>query len=92
MRNPEFIEHIIGLYHKQKGLCSITGVELGWQKGCELPFLMCIHRLDTSKKFEIGNVMLVCNWIGFWFRDDMKKCLAFINAVIEQRKKKKIQT
>jgi hypothetical protein len=88
MNKPDFIAHCIDLYRKQKGLCALTGQQMEWQKGSKQPLLICIHRIDTKKKFEIGNVILVCAWVAYSARGHMDKFLKFMKSVINENTEK----
>lgn len=65
-RKPEFISHLIDLYHKQQGVCAVSGIVMtnGSQINGSLPspFQLSIDRIDNGRGYEIGNVRLCCLW------------------------------
>ena len=68
------IEYLVGLYHGQKGLCAHTGEPMTTVRGLvegAVVFDLCTpDRIDNTKGYTIGNIMLACDGINR-MRSDM---------------------
>lgn len=56
---------IIELYHEQRGLCAITGVEMEMAYGvgrCDRH--MSLDRINNDRGYEPGNIRLVCDRVN----------------------------
>jgi len=61
MRQSLAPEYYIELYHKQKGLCALSGREMTYELGNGLINTnISIDRIDPSRDYEKDNVQLVC--------------------------------
>jgi hypothetical protein len=56
------LEHILSLYEKQNRICYISGVELSLEK--HSPRTVSLDRIDSSKGYVIGNVVLCTDFIN----------------------------
>lgn len=68
------IEYLVGLYHGQNGKCAHTGeimtIERGLVDGAVVFTLCTPDRIDNTKGYTIGNIMLACDGINR-MRSDM---------------------
>lgn len=65
MRNdPLFVKHCKELYHQQNGLCAITKVKMHLDHIKKDDLRLSLYRIDKSKGFQIGNMQIVCWWVG----------------------------
>ena len=67
-RAPNFFEHTVDIYNKQKGRCAVSGQPLfrplESQKVCDTRFFVSIDRIDNKLGYEIGNIQLTSQWIN----------------------------
>jgi hypothetical protein len=58
------IEYIWNMYEEQEGVCSLSGIPIGWaEKG--LTATASIDRVDNSEGYIVGNVQLVHKDVNF---------------------------
>lgn len=73
--NNVTISYLVGIYHGQNGKCFHTGehmtIERGLVDGAVVPELCTIDRIDNSKGYEVGNIILACDGINR-MRSDME--------------------
>lgn len=62
------IEYLVGLFHGQQGLCCHTREPMTIVRGLvegAVTFDLCtMERIDNTKGYEIGNIMLACDGIN----------------------------
>ena len=62
------VEYLIGLYHGQNGKCCHTGEPMTTVRGLvdgAVVFDLCtMERIDNTKGYEVGNIMLACDGIN----------------------------
>lgn len=76
---PEFILHCIDLYHKQNGLCAISGVKMTYSQLKYQKTQISIDRIDNSIGYQVGNIRLVCLWINYALGDSgLQNMLFFV--------------
>ena len=72
--NRVTIGYLVGIYHGQNGKCFHTGehmtIERGLVDGAVVPELCTIDRIDNTKGYEVGNIILACDGINR-MRSDM---------------------
>lgn len=81
---PEFnVDGLKELYYKQKGRCAISGAYMKIKRGDGDPYNMSPERVDNSKGYVKGNVVLICQFLQIskgnyspveirkWFQYDM---------------------
>lgn len=68
------IAYLVGIYHGQNGKCFHTGEEMtlerGLVEGAVVPELCTIDRIDNTKGYEVGNIIMACDGINR-MRSDM---------------------
>jgi len=61
-------DYLMGLYYGQQGLCCHTNESMtivrGLVDGAVVPTLCTMERIDNTRGYEIGNVMLACDGIN----------------------------
>jgi hypothetical protein len=58
------IEYIWNMYEEQEGVCSLSGIPIGWAKK-GLTATASIDRIDNLEGYLVGNVQLVHKDINF---------------------------
>ena len=62
------IDYLVGLYHGQQGVCCHTREPMTIVRGLvegAVTFDLCtMERIDNTKGYEIGNIMLACDGIN----------------------------
>lgn len=68
------VSYLAGLFHGQNGKCAHTGetmtLERGLVEGAVVFDLCTMDRIDNTKGYEIGNIILACDGINR-MRSDM---------------------
>jgi len=69
------IEYLVGIYHGQNGKCFHTGEQMTTVRGLvdgAVVFDLCtIDRIDNTKGYVVGNIVLACDGINR-MRSDME--------------------
>jgi hypothetical protein len=69
------IKYLVGLFHGQQGLCCHTGEHMtivrGLVEGAVVFDLCTMERIDNTKGYIVGNIMLACDGINR-MRGDME--------------------
>ena len=62
------VDYLMGLYYGQEGKCCHTGEEMTIVRGLvdgAVCFTLCtMERIDNTRGYEIGNIMLACDGIN----------------------------
>lgn len=62
------ISYLVGLYHGQQGLCAHTNEPMTIVRGLvegAVTFDLCtMERIDNTKGYQVGNLMLACDGIN----------------------------
>jgi hypothetical protein len=80
------VQYLVGLYHGQQGKCAHTGETMtlvrGLVDGAVIPELCTMDRIDNTRGYEIGNIMLACDGINRMRSDmDLKKFRALCKKI-----------
>ena len=84
--NNVTIAYLMGLFHGQNGKCFHTGEDMtivrGLIEGAVVFDLCTIDRIDNTKGYEVGNVILACDGINRMRSDmDLKKFQALCKKI-----------
>ena len=66
------VSYLVGLFHGQNGLCAHTGETMTIGRGLiiiegkkfVMPELCTMDRIDNRKGYDVGNIMLCCDYIN----------------------------
>ena len=65
-------EFLLELFHKQKGICAYTGIKMTTNLVGKNIFKVSVDRIDSSKGYIKGNIVLCCHIINI-MKQDLKK-------------------
>ena len=57
-------QDIINLYHKQKGLCAMSGERMDYTAGPGHPSKPSVDRIDNSRGYHLDNIRLVLYFVN----------------------------
>jgi hypothetical protein len=60
-------DYLVKLWHKQKGLCAISGVKMQTKSGTrenKNPYRASLDRIDNEKGYVKGNVRFTTHWVN----------------------------
>lgn len=87
-RNLEFsidYDYITELWNKQNGKCYYTNVDMKLIALTKNPFQVSIDRIDSSKGYIVGNIVLCCQSINYMKNDySLTDFIEFYNSVIDE--------
>ena len=81
------LEHVLDLFEKQAGRCFYSGLPMTWTMGQgRVDTNMSLERLDPSRGYEPGNVVLCCYFINVSKRSkSIEEWLHWAEAVWQHR-------
>jgi len=80
------IKYLVGIYHGQNGKCFHTGetmtLERGLVENAVVPELCTFDRIDNTKGYIVGNIIMACDGINRMRSDmDLKKFQALCKKI-----------
>ena len=75
-------QHLLNQFNAQGGRCYFTGIPLSLHRKGNRLFWMSLDRLDNSKDYCVGNVVLTCQATNMARRDaEPDDFIAFLRAI-----------
>jgi len=92
-RQEDFVLHCCDLYHRQGGLCALSGLEMTYRESGDASLTnISIDRIENTKGYVIGNVRLLCQCVNFMRRNQPDKSfLRFAEAVVRKQQQPVLQ-